>query len=67
MIVAHPWGVTFRLTKDQLSKTDKAYMGKVPYVLVIRSLMYAMVCTRLDIAHAVGVMSKYMSKPGKQH
>jgi hypothetical protein len=69
MIVAHPWGVTFRLTKDQLSKTDKekAYMGKVPYVLVIGSLMYAMVCTRLDIAHAVGVMSKYMSKPGKQH
>ena len=29
--------------------------------------MYAMVCTRLDIAHAVGVMSRYMSRPGKQH
>ena len=29
------------------------------------SLMYAIVCTRLDIAHAVGVVSRYMSRPGK--
>jgi ATP-binding cassette subfamily B (MDR/TAP) protein 1 len=29
--------------------------------------MYAMVCTRLDISHAVGVVSRYMSNPGKQH
>ena len=29
--------------------------------------MYAMVCTRPDIAHAVGVLSRYMSKLGKEH
>jgi hypothetical protein len=29
--------------------------------------MYAMVCTILDIAHAVGVLSRYVSKPGKEH
>ena len=29
--------------------------------------MYAMVCTRPDIAHAVGVVSRYMNKPGKEH
>jgi hypothetical protein len=29
--------------------------------------MYAMVCTRPDIAHAVGVLSRYMLKPGKEH
>jgi len=29
--------------------------------------MYAMVCTRPDIAHAVGVVSKYMNNPGKEH
>ena len=29
--------------------------------------MYAMVCTRLDIAHAVGVASMYMNNPGKEH
>ena len=29
--------------------------------------MYAMVCTRPDIAHAVGVVSMYMNDPGKEH
>ena len=29
--------------------------------------MYAMVCTRPDIAHAVGVVSRYMNNPGKEH
>ena len=29
--------------------------------------MYAMVCTRLDIAHVVGVVSRYMNDPGKEH
>ncbi|KAL9254347.1 Retrovirus-related Pol polyprotein from transposon TNT 1-94-like protein [Drosera capensis] len=29
--------------------------------------MYAMVCTRPDIAHAVGVVSRFLSNPGKQH
>jgi hypothetical protein len=42
-------------------------MSHVPYASVVGSLMYAMVCTRLDIAHAVGVLSRYMSKPGKEH
>ena len=26
-----------------------------------------MVCTRPDIAHAVGVVSRYMASPGKEH
>jgi hypothetical protein len=29
--------------------------------------MYAMVCTRPNIAHLVGVLSRYMSKLGKEH
>jgi hypothetical protein len=29
--------------------------------------MYAMVCTRPDITHAVRDLSRYMSKPGKEH
>jgi len=55
--------------KDQSPKTELecGYMDKIPYALAIGSLMYAMVCTRPDIAHAVGVVSRYMSNPGKQH
>ncbi|GKA88607.1 retrovirus-related pol polyprotein from transposon TNT 1-94 [Tanacetum coccineum] len=34
---------------------------------LIGSVMYAMVCTRLDIAYAVGVVSRFMSNPGREH
>jgi hypothetical protein len=40
-------------------------MAHVPYVSVFGSLMYAMVCTRPNISHAVGVLSRYMSTPRK--
>jgi hypothetical protein len=42
-------------------------MSCVPYASAAGNLMYAMVCTRLDIAHVVGVLNRYMSKPGKEH
>ena len=37
-------------------------MSRVPYASVVSSLMYAMVCTRPDIAHAVGVLSRFFVK-----
>ena len=42
-------------------------MSKVPYASAIGNLMYAMMCIRPDIAHAVGVVSRFMSRPRKQH
>lgn len=42
-------------------------MSNIPYLLVVGSLMYVMVCTRLDIAHAVSVVSRYMRNPGMEH
>ena len=42
-------------------------MSRVPYASAVGSLMYAMVYTRIDIAHAVGVLSRLMSKLGKEH
>ena len=42
-------------------------MSRIPYANSVGCLMYAMVCTRLDISHAVGVVSKYMENPGKEH
>ena len=43
------------------------YMSKVLYSNVVGSLMYAMVCTRPNTSHAVGVVSKYMHDLGKGH
>ena len=42
-------------------------MSVIPYSLAVGSLIYAMVCTRPDITHAVGVVSRFLSNPGKQH
>jgi hypothetical protein len=59
----------FKLTKEMCPKTweEIEYMSRVPYSSTIGSLMYAMVCTRPDIAHSVGVVSRYMNNPGKEH
>jgi hypothetical protein len=42
-------------------------MSRFHYSSTIGIFMYAMVCTRPDIAHAVGVVSRYMNHPGKEH
>ncbi|KAL5819990.1 hypothetical protein ACOSQ4_023832 [Xanthoceras sorbifolium] len=67
--VSTPLGIHFRLSKEQSPKTEeeRTHMAKVPYASAIGSLMYAMVCTRPDIAQAVGAVSRYMNNPGKIH
>eukprot|EP00253_Pinus_taeda_P024881 PITA_24881 len=64
-----PEGFVVKGKRELCPKTQKEEedMSRVPYASVVDSLMYAMVCTRLDIAHAMGVMSRFMSKPGKEH
>ena len=42
-------------------------MKAVPCSLDVGSLMYAQVCTRLDIAFVVGVFSRYLSDLGQSH
>ena len=45
----------------------RANMAKVPYCFAIVCLMYAMICTRLDIAYVVVVVNRYMYRSiGKQ-
>ncbi|XP_047320703.1 secreted RxLR effector protein 161-like [Impatiens glandulifera] len=46
---------------------EKEYMSHVPYVSAVKNLMYAMVCTKPDLAHAVSVASRFMGDPGKEH
>uniref|UniRef100_A0A3Q7ED97 Reverse transcriptase Ty1/copia-type domain-containing protein n=1 Tax=Solanum lycopersicum TaxID=4081 RepID=A0A3Q7ED97_SOLLC len=46
---------------------EKEYISRVPYASAVGSLMYAMVRTRPDLAHAVTVVSRFMGQPGKEH
>jgi len=61
--------IDVKLSVEQCPKTqeEEEDMSRVPYASAVGSLMYAMVCTRLDIAHVVGVLSRFMSELGKEH
>jgi hypothetical protein len=64
-----PIPIGVKLSIDQCPKTqeEEEDMSHVPYASAVDSLMYAMVCTRPYIAHAMGVLSRYMSKLGREH
>nr|GEW64247.1 hypothetical protein [Tanacetum cinerariifolium] len=67
--VKMPLGGHFKLSlKDcPVRDCDVERMSKVSYANVVGSLMYFMVCTRLDIAYAVSLVSRYLENPGKNH
>nr|GFA55234.1 retrovirus-related Pol polyprotein from transposon TNT 1-94 [Tanacetum cinerariifolium] len=68
-VVSSPLTPNFKLTdKDcPFSKKNIEKMDRVPYASVVGSLMYAMVCTRPDLAHVVSVVCRFLSNPGKKH
>ena len=67
--VSTPLAPHFKLSASMSPKNDaeRKYMSKVLYASTVGSLMYGMVCTRPGISQAVGVVSKYMHDPEKQH
>jgi hypothetical protein len=58
-----------RYSKGMCPQTDSEIniMKSKNYRGIIGSLMHIMVCTRPDIAAAVGIMSRFMENPGLQH
>jgi hypothetical protein len=64
-----PLASHFKLTKEVCPKTweEIEYMSRVPYSSAVSILIYAMVCTRPDISHAMGVVSRHMNNPDKEH
>ena len=42
-------------------------VDRIPYANFVGGLMYAMVCIRLDIAHAVGIVNRFMHNLGREH
>lgn len=67
--VGTPLAAHFRLSSALCPQTDEdvEYMSRVPYSSAVGSLMYAMVCSRPDLAQAMSVVSRFMANPGKEH
>nr|GEZ61749.1 zinc finger, CCHC-type [Tanacetum cinerariifolium] len=54
-------------TSEKLMPNNGQAVSQLEYYRVIGCLMYAMTCTRPDIAFVVGKLSIYTSNPGTQH
>ena len=61
-----PVDKSLSLSRDICPKTseEKDKMSRVPYASAVGSLIYAMMCTRLDICYAIGLVGRYQSNPG---
>ena len=62
-----PIGAHFKLstTDESVTLEDEFYMKAIPYQSTVGNLMYAMICTRANTAYGVSLVSRFMSKPGK--
>eukprot|EP00253_Pinus_taeda_P022287 PITA_22287 len=67
--VGTPLAAHFKVSTELCPSNDKEKdeMNKISYASTVGSLMYAMVCTQPDIAYSVGVVSRFLANPGKQH
>jgi hypothetical protein len=64
-----PLAPHFKLSTKHCDESydDLEYMSKIPYPSIVGSLMYAMVCSRPDLSHAMSVVSRYMANPSREH
>lgn len=64
-----PLAYSTTLSKQMSPKTQEEIdaMKDIPYQVVVGSLMYAAICTRPDISHAVGLVSQFSTCYGPQH
>ena len=50
-----------------LTREARDYMSRIPYAYAIGSIMYAMLCTRLDVAYALSMTTRFQSNLGESH
>ena len=67
--VITPTNCQFKLRSltDEEWQTESRLMDNIPYASAVGSLMYAMVGSRPDLAFDVGLVSRFMSKPCREH
>jgi len=67
--VSTPLAPHFKLSASMSPCTEEKhkYMVQISYANAVGALMYAMVCTRPDISHAISMVSRYMHNSGKGH
>ncbi|GJV66792.1 hypothetical protein Tco_1482301 [Tanacetum coccineum] len=57
----------YRKSQDTKTPSEVQRMQRVPYASAIGSIMYAVRCTRLDVALAQNLCSRFQQNPGEIH
>ncbi|KAL5546738.1 hypothetical protein UlMin_006425 [Ulmus minor] len=67
--VQTPLTAHFKLSTGMSPKNEEEMKSveNIPYASAIGSLMYAMVCTRPDLAYSASLVSRFMSNLGRGH
>ena len=60
-------GETLSLRLCPITSKENEQVSKVLYLSAVGSLIYAMMCTRPNICHAIGVASRYQYNPSQEH
>ena len=60
-------GVHLSKTQCPVTQVELDKMSRIPYASAIGSIMYAMICTRPDVAYALSMCSRFQSNPGEAH
>ena len=58
-----------KLSEELFPKTpeEKERKNVIPYSSALGCLMYAMLFTRPNLSHAIGILNRYQKNPGEEH
>ena len=67
--MSNPFSSHFKLYKKLCPHTyeKEEQIIRIHYTFAVSSVMFAMVCSRHNIANAISLVSRYMSNPRKGH
>ena len=60
-------GITLSKKNCLTTPEEREHMSRIPYASAVGSIMYAMTCTKPDVAHSLEIVSRYQSDPGEAH
>ena len=60
-------GISLSKSDCPTTPQERERISRILYASTVGSIMYAMTCTRLDMAYSLGVVSRYQSDLGENH
>ena len=60
-------GIHFSKKMCPKTSEERERMNSIPYASTVGSIMYAMLCTKPDVAYALDIVSRYQADSGEDH